>query len=246
LEAIVKLGQRVLLATSVLAALVAARTASANLNIVLNPSFKSDVSFWSVGSGAFTWNWTNAVGNGAYAVTTSAQGTLGVLTQCMNALPSTTYYFGGGYEISASLSGRPLGELHVSWFNQANCTGTSLRVDATDPSNTDTGYWQQLATSVASPVGTKSARLVCVVKNPAAVGATVYFDGLYFESLGFLAGDANADGSVDIADVFYLVNFLFAGGAVPAGPTDVNDDHLLNVSDVFYLINYLFAGGPTP
>jgi hypothetical protein len=74
----------------------------------------------------------------------------------------------------------------------------------------------------------------------------VYFDGLYFESLGFLAGDANADGSVDIADVFYLVNFLFAGGAVPAGPTDVNDDHLLNVSDVFYLINYLFAGGPTP
>jgi hypothetical protein len=29
-------------------------------------------------------------------------------------------------------------------------------------------------------------------------------------------GDANGDGSVDVGDVFYLINFLFAGGAAPA------------------------------
>jgi virginiamycin B lyase len=31
----------------------------------------------------------------------------------------------------------------------------------------------------------------------------------------FLPGDANADGTVDISDVFYLINFLFAGGPPP-------------------------------
>jgi streptogramin lyase len=31
----------------------------------------------------------------------------------------------------------------------------------------------------------------------------------------FLSGDANGDGDVDVRDVFYLVSFLFAGGAPP-------------------------------
>ena len=241
-----KIRQRTFLAVSVLAAFGAAGRASATQNVVLNPSFKNDLTYWQVPSGSFSANWTNSVGNGAYAITTSSSGTLAVLSQCMNALPSITYYFGGGYQISAALAGRPLGELHVGWFDQPNCGGVSLHVDATAPSGTDTGYWQQLATQVTSPVGAKSARLVCVVKNPSATGATVYFDGLYFENLGFLPGDANADGSVDVNDVFYVINFLFANGSVPVGPTDVNDDHLLDVSDVFYLVNYLFANGPTP
>jgi hypothetical protein len=30
-------------------------------------------------------------------------------------------------------------------------------------------------------------------------------------------GDMNGDGVVDVADVFYLINFLFAGGPAPVG-----------------------------
>jgi hypothetical protein len=59
-------------------------------------------------------------------------------------------------------------------------------------------------------------------------------------------GDANGDGSVDIADVFYLINFLFASGPGPIGPADVNGDLTTDIADVFYLINALFAGGPAP
>jgi Dockerin type I domain len=59
-------------------------------------------------------------------------------------------------------------------------------------------------------------------------------------------GDANDDGTVGIADVFYLLNFLFAGGPAPLGSADVNQDGTLDVADVFYLIDYLFAGGPAP
>jgi hypothetical protein len=61
-----------------------------------------------------------------------------------------------------------------------------------------------------------------------------------------LHGDANGDGSVDIADVFYLINVLFASGPFPFGASDVNGDGNVDVADVFYLINFLFASGPAP
>jgi hypothetical protein len=65
---------------------------------------------------------------------------------------------------------------------------------------------------------------------------------------GFLAGDANGDWMVDIADVVYLVNFLYKGGEPPepmeAG--DANCDGIVNVGDVVYLVNYLYKGGPPP
>jgi hypothetical protein len=59
-------------------------------------------------------------------------------------------------------------------------------------------------------------------------------------------GDVNGDGSVDVSDVFALINALFAGGGAPPGLTDVDQDGATSVSDVFYLINFLFAGGPAP
>src|SRR5262245_675058 len=59
-------------------------------------------------------------------------------------------------------------------------------------------------------------------------------------------GDANADGAVNISDVIFLINHLFAGGSSPMGPADVNGDGVVTVGDVLYLINGLFAGGPAP
>jgi fibronectin-binding autotransporter adhesin len=59
-------------------------------------------------------------------------------------------------------------------------------------------------------------------------------------------GDADGDGSVTLADVFYDINYLFAGGPPPVCWGDANGDGLVSLPDVFYLINYLFAGGPAP
>jgi CSLREA domain-containing protein len=59
-------------------------------------------------------------------------------------------------------------------------------------------------------------------------------------------GDVNGDGAVDVADVFFLINFLFAGGQLPPGLANVNQDSTVDVSDVFSLINALFAGGQAP
>ncbi|HPS79899.1 MAG TPA: SUMF1/EgtB/PvdO family nonheme iron enzyme, partial [Thermoanaerobaculaceae bacterium] len=66
------------------------------------------------------------------------------------------------------------------------------------------------------------------------------------EVLVGLLGDVNGDGAVNVQDVFYLINYLFAGGPPPVGDRDVNRDAALNVQDVFFLINHLFAGGAAP
>jgi hypothetical protein len=64
----------------------------------------------------------------------------------------------------------------------------------------------------------------------------------------FIRGDANGDGTINVSDVVYLINYLFIGGPapVPLAAGDVNCDGIVNVSDVVYLINYLFIGGPPP
>lgn len=63
---------------------------------------------------------------------------------------------------------------------------------------------------------------------------------------GGLPGDVNGDGTVAVADIFYLINTLFANGPAPIGSGDANGDGNVSVADIFYLINYLFANGPAP
>jgi hypothetical protein len=70
--------------------------------------------------------------------------------------------------------------------------------------------------------------------------------GVYARQFCDLTGDATGDDAITVADVFFLINHLFAGGPGPVHNVDVNGDRLVDVSDVFYLINYLFAGGPPP
>lgn len=61
-------------------------------------------------------------------------------------------------------------------------------------------------------------------------------------------GDANGDGTINVSDAVYIINYVFVGGAAPnpmiAG--DPNCDTAVNVSDAVYLINYIFVGGPAP
>jgi len=80
-------------------------------------------------------------------------------------------------------------------------------------------------------------------------GVTRWSDQIrHFMVTGIAPGDLNGDGSIDIADVVFSVNYLFASGPAPdpleAG--DVNCDGTVDVADVTYLINYLFIGGPPP
>ena len=61
-------------------------------------------------------------------------------------------------------------------------------------------------------------------------------------------GDANADNKITVADVVYLISYLFKGGPPPSPliKGDVNGSGKVTVADVVYLIGYLFKGGSTP
>ena len=64
----------------------------------------------------------------------------------------------------------------------------------------------------------------------------------------FVLGDANYDGVINVADVVYLINFVFKGGPapIPYASGEVNGDAQINLADAVYLINYIFKGGPPP
>jgi hypothetical protein len=68
------------------------------------------------------------------------------------------------------------------------------------------------------------------------------------EFAGFVCGDANASGTVNISDAVYLIAYIFSGGPAPnplaAGDASCNGS--VNISDAVYLIAYIFSGGPQP
>jgi len=106
--------------------------------------------------------------------------------------------------------------------------------------NTHTPAYQTLPAVAASPSG-----FVVVWKSDGQDGSS---SGIYAQRFTAACphGDANGDLKIDVQDVFYLINALFAGGTAPVCSGDVNGDQQFAVGDVFYLINFLFAGGPAP
>jgi hypothetical protein len=64
----------------------------------------------------------------------------------------------------------------------------------------------------------------------------------------YIPGDADANGSVNVSDIVYLIDFVFATGPAPqpllAG--DCDGSGTVNVSDIAYLIQFIFGEGPPP
>jgi len=63
--------------------------------------------------------------------------------------------------------------------------------------------------------------------------------------------DGDAFDSIDIADLVYMVSYMFKEGPPPTcwPEADVNalgDPESIDVSDLVYLVNYMFKQGPEP
>lgn len=61
-------------------------------------------------------------------------------------------------------------------------------------------------------------------------------------------GDANSDGSINISDAVFLIQYIFAHGTAPSPlcQGDANGDGSVNISDAVFLIQYIFAHGTAP
>lgn len=94
-----------------------------------------------------------------------------------------------------------------------------------------------------------------VATHITAAGNQIYktsYGGLEVFTLGldFVCGDVNDDGGfgIDIADLVYLVDYMFNGGPPPPDMTAANIDGEpgITISDLVYLVDYMFNGGPAP
>ena len=65
---------------------------------------------------------------------------------------------------------------------------------------------------------------------------------------GFLCGDLDQSGDVNISDVVYLVAYIFSGGPAPdpLAAAEVNCDGSINIADAVYIIEYIFTHGAAP
>jgi hypothetical protein len=74
-------------------------------------------------------------------------------------------------------------------------------------------------------------------------------DGIPDEcGIAFRRGDCNDDGTVDISDAQFALNWLFLGGPTPGciAAANTNGDGEADISDPVYLLSFLFLGGVWP
>ena len=87
-------------------------------------------------------------------------------------------------------------------------------------------------------------RSVCQGVDIGAVERQTCGDG---DSLDFIRGDCDGNGSIDLADAVALLDYLFTGGSLTCLATaDVNDDSDMNLADPGTLLAYLYIGGSAP
>jgi hypothetical protein len=84
-----------------------------------------------------------------------------------------------------------------------------------------------------------------VITEGEFVDTTEYYI-YHYES--YTCGDIDHSGSINVADLTWLVDFLFNGGSPPvtyeAGDIDCHEG--INVVDITYLVDFFFFGGPPP
>jgi hypothetical protein len=199
---------------------------SAQTNLLTNPTFDTDVNGWTAG-GCVTLGLSTANADvmhpaGSALVTRLLCASIAspyVAYQCVPVTAGNTYDAAGDLFIAAGNSGS-LGAVVTEYWDGADCTGTSLQIVGPG-SIPPKGQWVHTSTLSFAPFAALSASVemrLTITGPPEGSGPdTVQFDDMRFARVP-IRGDANADGFVDVADVFYLINFLFAGGPTPPDP----------------------------
>lgn len=74
------------------------------------------------------------------------------------------------------------------------------------------------------------------------------FDYLGDSGQSFVNGDIDGSGTIDIADLQYLIEYLFLSYALNGSlaAADVVPPPVVDIGDLMYLVDYLFLGGPGP
>lgn len=145
----------------------------------------------------------------------------------------------------------PVGTIDVPYSLEIECRGgtgdnTYTLTDGALPP----GIAFDPTTASLSGTPTDSGRFVFTLS--ADDNGSNYYDDqefeLYIKIRQVVPGDINGDESQDIADVVFLVTYMFQSGPPPLFPeqADVNNDCSIDIADLVHLVTYMFAGGAPP
>ncbi|MGB7062345.1 MAG: SBBP repeat-containing protein [Candidatus Zixiibacteriota bacterium] len=165
-----------------------------------------------------------------------------------------SYYNGPGNSTdeASSVAVDDLDNVYVTGFSSDSVTYTDYATLKYSPSGTE--LWIRRfngpgsGSDEASAVAVDDSHSVYVTGYSWGDGTAGDYATIKYVQTHFLRGDANGDEVINVADVVYLVNFLYRGGD-PPHPIDAGDancDGIVNVADVVYLVNYLYRGGDPP
>ena len=140
----------------------------------------------------------------------------------------------------------------VLFVVQAGLSADTTKVSTAEPATGEEIIWQ-----VISSGGTEGISASYDMRGTLGQPAVGYGSSpSYGLSQGFWQdfgcceqrGDADHSGAINVADLTYLVNYLFFSGLAPPCEEegDVDGNGAINVADVTYLVEYIFFGGPAP
>ena len=74
------------------------------------------------------------------------------------------------------------------------------------------------------------------------------YDVFVTKMYGYICGDANGDGEINLLDVTFMINYIYkhTHAPIPIQCADVNSDGKINALDVTYLIVYIYKNGYDP
>ncbi|MDF1544674.1 MAG: CHRD domain-containing protein [bacterium] len=111
-------------------------------------------------------------------------------------------------------------------------------------------YWENWYLSNANLITLMRGELYIVIHSTAFFEGEIrgQLDAHITDGCCDLPGDANDDGAVDITDLTYTVDFMFAGGPFPVCESegDFNGDGATDITDLTARVDFMFAGGPAP
>ncbi len=153
--------------------------------------------------------------------------------------------------MSVTTGGSPVtsNQLLVQVSNDTGGWTTVMAIATTNSS------WQNFSFRAGDFVTTTDGMRLRFIANDQPNNAVVEagidnFSVLTFACSGtnFVRGEVNQDNAVNLADIQYVLNFLFVEGPDPdcMKSADLNDDGSVNIADAISGLDYLFNGGTEP